>query len=99
MEQNTIMNTEVVEEAVENVTEEIVSTKASKIAKSAVGLGIVTLGGYMLFKKVLKPLAAKRKAKKLAKENAENEVTVVTPVETTSEDDDFDINEEFKPID
>ena len=64
--ENTIMeNNEVLE-----VTEEIATTRSGKAVKAVVGTGVALLVGTIIYKKLLKPIAAKLKAKKEAKKVA-----------------------------
>ncbi len=93
MEQNTIMNEEMVEDVVENVSEEVVSTKTGKVVKIGVGVAIATLGGVLLYKKVLKPLAAKIKAKRAARKETITKDVTNTEVRTVLDDiDDGELN-------
>lgn len=77
MEPNVIVNEEVVENVTENVVEEVATTNSGKAAKIAVTLGVVTLGGVLLYKKVIKPVVAKIKAKKEACKVTETETDEV----------------------
>lgn len=77
MNEQVIMNDEVVENVAENATKEIATSKSAKIAKTAVGVGLATLVGVVIYKKVIKPIAAKIKAKKAAKNNAVADVVEI----------------------
>ena len=55
-----------VNEEVVEATEEVVTTKSGKVVKAALGIGLVVLAGKAINKYVIKPLKAKRKAKKEA---------------------------------
>lgn len=67
MSENVIMNDEMMDEVTENAVEVVTTSKSAKLVKAGVGLALVTLGGVVLYKKVIKPIAAKVKAKKAAK--------------------------------
>lgn len=60
--ENIMANEEVVE-----VAEEVVTTGSGKAGKVVVGLGLIALGGAVLYKRVIKPIIAKVKAKKEAR--------------------------------
>lgn len=75
MENEVMFNEEVVGEVVE-ATE--IANCDSKKGLIAIGLGLAALGGVLLYKKVIKPIRAKRKAKKEAKViEADYEETIV----------------------
>lgn len=67
MSENVIMNDEMMDNVTENAVEEITTSKSAKVAKTVIGLGLVTLGSIVLYKKVIKPIANKVKAKRAAK--------------------------------
>lgn len=67
MNENVIMNDEMMDNVAENAVEEMTTSKSAKLVKTGVGLALVTLGGIVLYKKVIKPIAAKVKAKKATK--------------------------------
>lgn len=67
MNKNVIMNEELMENVAENAVEEITTSKSGRLVKTSVGLVLVGIGGVMLYKKVIKPIVAKVKAKKAAK--------------------------------
>lgn len=69
MNENVIMNDEVMDNVAENAVEEMTTSKSAKLVKTGVGLALVTLGGIVLYKKVIKPIAVKVKAKKAAKKS------------------------------
>lgn len=60
------MNTDdiMVNEEVVEVTEDIVNVGNGKGFKVAAGVGLAGLGGYAIYKFIVKPLLAKRKAEK-----------------------------------
>lgn len=60
------MNTNeiMVNEEVVEVTEDMVNVGNGKGFKVAAGVGLAGLGGYTIYKFIVKPLLAKRKAKK-----------------------------------
>lgn len=58
--ENTIMeNNEVLE-----VTEEVATASSGKAVKTVVGLGLAAVVGTFIYKRVIKPIVAKVKAKK-----------------------------------
>jgi len=77
MEAMEIMNNEEVVET----TEEIVKAGTGKGLKIAAGVGLAVLTGVMAYKYIVKPIAAKIKAKK-------EEQVIALEMGTASEDDD-----------
>ena len=67
--ENTIMENN---EAME-VMEEVVTTKSGKAVKAVVGIGLTALVGRVIYKRVIKPIIAKVKAKKGNREVMEDE--------------------------
>lgn len=65
--ENEIMNNEVVVEASEGI-----SNDSGKIGVVIVGIGLTALVGGLLYKRVIKPIIAKAKAKKAKKKEAED---------------------------
>ena len=63
MEENNVLNNEEVME----VTEKITNRDSKKGIKIAAGIGLTVLTGIIVYKYVLKPVAAKIKAKKEAR--------------------------------
>lgn len=61
-------------EEIMNVTEEVATTNSGKAVKAVVGIGVAALAGTVLYKRVLKPVVAKFKAKKEAKKAKAQEV-------------------------
>jgi flagellar biosynthesis/type III secretory pathway M-ring protein FliF/YscJ len=74
MELNEMNNIEVAEEVIETVAEEITVPETGKGLKVAVVAGVALLVGGIVYKKVVKPLIAKRKAKKAQVEEEQLEI-------------------------
>lgn len=53
-----------VNEEVMEATEDVVTTKSGNAVKAVVGVGVVALVGRVIYKRVIKPIINKRKAKK-----------------------------------
>lgn len=68
MSENVIMNDEMMDNVTENAVEEITTSKSAKVLKTGVKVALVTIGSVVLYKKVIKPIAAKVKAKRAAKQ-------------------------------
>lgn len=68
MNENVIMNEDVIEEAAENAVKVSEPSTLVKVAKTVGKIGGCALGVYALYRWVAKPIFAKGKAKKAAKQ-------------------------------
>lgn len=75
MEEKIVLNEEVVEMA-----EDVVTSKSGKAVKAVVGVGVAALVGRIVYKRVIKPVIAKLKAKKNSEEMTDED-RIETPFE------------------
>lgn len=93
MDTNEIMENEEVIETVESATEEVAKANTGKGLKVAAGAGLAVLGGFVIYKYVVKPFLAKRKAKRYA-DALYDEATNSDDAEDECEFDDSDFDSE-----
>lgn len=68
MNENVIMNDEMMDNVADTAVEGATTNGAASVVMTTVKIGAVTLGGIVLYKKVIKPIINKVKAKKAAKQ-------------------------------